>query len=322
MVQQSEARVREEKTTKQGETTYMTPISAIGAKDKQSGEKPNSNSSHTTEGSSHSETSTGADGIKIAQLQQADIDAEAAKWEHAIILYAMGATPSIGAVERFLASQWKFTNKPKVFLHNEGYFIIHFNDVDDCHAILYSGPHTLNNKPAIVKPWTPDFDFHSEVLTTIPLWVKLPNLPLSCWGIESLSRIGSTLSKPLYADECTSHIERVPNARLLIQVDITKELPNTTKVKDPKGQVFEQAVNYDWKPEFYQECLQLGHKCQPKQVPKQPVQRPPNPAQPAQPAKEMRRYNKQEWHNKGVIEIPKAGHETTTQQSDPQANDW
>ncbi|KAK6789451.1 hypothetical protein RDI58_013251 [Solanum bulbocastanum] len=43
-----------------------------------------------------------------------------------------------------------------------------------------------------------------EILTTIPLWVKLPNLSLNCWNAVVLSKIGSSLGKPLYADECTS----------------------------------------------------------------------------------------------------------------------
>ncbi|KAK4731720.1 hypothetical protein R3W88_024708 [Solanum pinnatisectum] len=52
--------------------------------------------------------------------------------------------------------------------------------------------------PIIMKLWTDDFDFHAEILQTIPIWVRLPNLPLNSWGMDSLSRIGSGLAVPLY----------------------------------------------------------------------------------------------------------------------------
>ncbi|XP_075083648.1 uncharacterized protein LOC142167383 [Nicotiana tabacum] len=34
----------------------------------------------------------------------------------------------------------------------------------------------------ILKPWTVKFDFTKEFLQEIPMWVVLPNLPMSCWG--------------------------------------------------------------------------------------------------------------------------------------------
>ncbi|KAH0645588.1 hypothetical protein KY290_034369 [Solanum tuberosum] len=96
---------------------------------------------------------------------------------------------TIAALERFVATQWNFAAKPKAFYHNDG------------------------NKPMILKMWTPESDFGKEILQTIPLWVKYPNLPLSCWGADSLSRISSVLGTPLFVDECTSKIERISFAQ-------------------------------------------------------------------------------------------------------------
>lgn len=81
-----------------------------------------------------------------------------------------------------------------------------------------------------------------------PLWVKLPNLPLNCWGPESLSRIDSVLGVPLYADSCTTKQWRVYFARLLIGMDVTSPLPEYVWLEDDNGLMFKQVVNYDWKP--------------------------------------------------------------------------
>lgn len=67
--------------------------------------------------------------------------------------------------------------------------------------MLSSGPHAFFGRPMIIKPWSASFNFQDEILRVIPLWVRLPNLPLNCWGPDSLSRIGSLIGVPLYADE-------------------------------------------------------------------------------------------------------------------------
>ncbi|XP_019232866.1 PREDICTED: uncharacterized protein LOC109213514 [Nicotiana attenuata] len=200
-------------------------------------------------------------GEKIVELQQEEVEKETEKWKMAVIMYVVRDTPSIGAVERFIAFKWNFVTKPKVYYRNEGYFVVKFSSIEERNEVLYSGPSTINSRPVITKAWAPDFDFEEEVLKTLPLWVKLPNLHLNCWGADSLSRIGSGLGTPIYADECTTKVERISYARILVEMDITRPLPMKITVKDPNGRKFEQAVTYDWKPVYCSTCLQLGHNC-------------------------------------------------------------
>ncbi|XP_075092379.1 uncharacterized protein LOC142172614 [Nicotiana tabacum] len=160
-------------------------------------------------------------------------------------------------MERFIASEWNFTAKPKVYYHNEGQFVVRFNSMEDRDEVLYSGPHMLGTKPMIVKAWLENFDFSKEVLHTIPVWVKFPNLPLNCWGARSLRRISSGLGIPFYADACTTQLDRITYARVLIEMNVTKELPKFIKVTYPNGREFSQRVAYDWVPEF----CHIGHKC-------------------------------------------------------------
>lgn len=150
------------------------------------------------------------------ELQQAEVEIATKKWKVAIILYVVGDTPSIGAVERFIAAQWNFVSKPKVYYHNDGYFVIRFNNLEERNEVRYSGPYMINNKPIITKAWPADFSFNDEVLKTIPVWVRLPNLPLNCWDIDSLSMIGSGLGNPIYADDCTKNVDRISYARILV----------------------------------------------------------------------------------------------------------
>ncbi|XP_021765919.1 uncharacterized protein LOC110730423 [Chenopodium quinoa] len=116
-------------------------------------------------------------------------------------------------------------------------------------------------KPAIIKPWSPKFDFGAEILRTIPLWVKFPNLPLNCWGPETLSRIGSFLGIPICSDECTTRQLKVSFARVLIEIDVTKPLPKSVFVESPSKETLELKVVYEWTPPFCSKCNKVGHDC-------------------------------------------------------------
>lgn len=77
----------------------------------------------------------------------------------------------------------------------------------------------------------------------------------------TLSRIASGLGCLIYTDECTTNTERIFNARVLIEMDITKELPKSITLQDPSGKEFEQTVVYDWLPQYCKKCLMVGHDC-------------------------------------------------------------
>ena len=109
-------------------------------------------------------------------------------------------------------------DKPKVFPHEEGYYIIKFKNLGDMNEVLYSGPYTISNRPIILKQWCSDFDFGNEFLAKIPLWVNFPKLPLKCWGVGFLSRIASAIGVSLFADKCTTKQTRISILECLLKL--------------------------------------------------------------------------------------------------------
>ncbi|PHU28665.1 hypothetical protein BC332_00758 [Capsicum chinense] len=160
-------------------------------------------------------------GSKLVQLQASDVDMETGRWKKVLILYVVGASPMIGSFERFIAKQWNFAAKPKLYYHNEGYFVVLFNSLEDREAVLLPGPYMLNNKPIILKVWSEKFDFSAEVSTTLPIWVKFSNLLLNCWSQGALSRISSAIGNHLFDDDCTTRVERISYAGVLIEMNVT-----------------------------------------------------------------------------------------------------
>jgi len=84
---------------------------------------------------------------------------------------------------------------------------------------------------------------------------------LHYWGLAALSKIGSALGKPLYADECTSGFGRISYARLLIEMDVNNPLPRHVEILDPNGGGMQQRMQYDWEPIYCTTCCIVRHSC-------------------------------------------------------------
>ncbi|KAK1308132.1 hypothetical protein QJS10_CPA09g01394 [Acorus calamus] len=98
-----------------------------------------------------------------------------------------------------------------------------------------------------------------EQLTSIPIWVKFPNLPLHMWSIECLSKIANAIGVPLYRDAATRQGTRISFARVCIEIEAGTPLPDTVIVNSNLGGLQEFKVLYDWKPQACSHCATFGH---------------------------------------------------------------
>ncbi|XP_009768155.1 uncharacterized protein [Nicotiana sylvestris] len=201
------------------------------------------------------------DGQYVVNLDKLEVENEIGKWKKALIVYVIGETPGYNQMHRYISQHWNNVAEPDLFLHEDGYYIVKFLSLSDLREILYGGSYTINSKLVILKQWSLEFDFNTEFLIEIPLWVKFPKLPMNCWGINSLSRIASTLGNPLFADQCITKQTRVSYTRILIEVNVTKKLPTEITVNYLLGRQFQQPIEFEWKPEFFSEYLKIGHDC-------------------------------------------------------------
>ncbi|XP_060212210.1 uncharacterized protein LOC132639819 [Lycium barbarum] len=76
---------------------------------------------------------------------------------------------------------------------------------------------------------------------------------------DNLGRIASYLGKPFCTDRLTAEEGRLSYARILVEVDVTQPLPEQLTIEEAKGKTRVQEVSYDWYPEYYKDCMCLGH---------------------------------------------------------------
>lgn len=72
---------------------------------------------------------------RVAQLVKKKVDFEMKKWMQSVILYVVGQSPSIIAIQQFFTTQCSTIDKPEICYHNGGYFIGRMTEIEDRDAI-------------------------------------------------------------------------------------------------------------------------------------------------------------------------------------------
>ena len=78
-----------------------------------------------------------------------------------------------------------------------------------------------------LNKWTLDFDPTVDLPKEVPVWVRLPNLPLHCWDFESLQRIGNGIGR--FIDKADNK-GKYTCARICVEVDLEAGLPEAVKL--------------------------------------------------------------------------------------------
>ncbi|XP_058726185.1 uncharacterized protein LOC131597508 [Vicia villosa] len=201
------------------------------------------------------------DGEVEVAIEEDDVASEIHFWANSLILYAFGEDLSMNMVKNYMAKTWNFVKLPNLYYNDDGYFILRFHSHDDMDAVLMKGPYTLRNVPLLLQEWRPDFNLKRDMLRTLPIWVKLPQLPMCLWGEKILSKIGIAIGFPLVMDECTASKLRVSYARILVEVDVTKDFVKEIPIRDCEGRKIKKMVEYEWRPKLCDKCKKLGHQC-------------------------------------------------------------
>ncbi|GAV66861.1 LOW QUALITY PROTEIN: DUF4283 domain-containing protein, partial [Cephalotus follicularis] len=86
-----------------------------------------------------------------------------------------------------------------------------------------------------------------DSFSSIPVWVKLANVPSELWTKQGLSYVASALGVPLCMDAATTAGNRLSFARV-IEMKASSNFPTSYKVRRRNGTLVEVLVQYAWKP--------------------------------------------------------------------------
>jgi hypothetical protein len=118
--------------------------------------------------------------------------------------YVSSKSPGYRALNSIISNVWKC--EATLTIHDSGWLVYKFKIEEDKLTVLRGGPYLVYGRPLILRPMTNFFDFSSEEMSRVPVWVKFPNLPLCCLSPVCLSKIASVLRKPIQCDQLTSNL--------------------------------------------------------------------------------------------------------------------
>ena len=138
-------------------------------------------------------------------------------------------------------------------------FIIQLPNADTMDRVLESGPWHIQNKPLIVRKWEPGLQSLEFNMRKLPIWVHLGNVPLEIFTNKGLSYIASILGTPLYMDRITARQERLAYAKICVEIEACKEIPQTIEIVMGNGSTVTISVEVPWYPQNCSGCCIFGH---------------------------------------------------------------
>ena len=113
----------------------------------------------------------------------------------------------------------------------------------------------MGSQGLYLNKWTADFDPAVDVPKVVPVWVRLPNLPVHCWNWDSLKHIGNTLGK--FIDRANNK-DQYDCARICVEVYLEVGLPEAIKIKVGNWSHV-QILDYEQFPFKCRKCHVHGH---------------------------------------------------------------
>ncbi|XP_074304928.1 uncharacterized protein LOC141639779 [Silene latifolia] len=102
--------------------------------------------------------------------------------------------------------------------------------------VIQQGYVMFDNKPVIIREWTPSTNLVKEKLDKLPIWVNMVGLNLKFWGKECLHKLGGLIGTVIRRDEATEKKMFQGFARLMIEVQVNQQFPESLSFLDEEGE--------------------------------------------------------------------------------------
>ena len=178
-----------------------------------------------------------------------------APWNTSLIVKVFGRSVGYLFLVNKLKSLWQPSGGFSCVDLGLGFFLVKFAAKDDFEGVLKGGPWFIGDHFLSLRLWTPNFRASEASVSSVAVWIRLPELPVEYYIQESLMRIGNGLGPVLRVDFQTASGSRGRFARICIQLDLEKPLVKTVRV----GKV-RQAVIYEGIGLLCFHCGKVGHR--------------------------------------------------------------
>ncbi|KAF7145034.1 hypothetical protein RHSIM_Rhsim04G0043700 [Rhododendron simsii] len=185
------------------------------------------------------------------------------KWKDCVVGYFIDRRLPFKSVKDIAERIWSKFGLIDVLSNDEGFFFFQFDKVGAFREVIEAGPWHFGGRLLVLQQWHPHMCLKKELVSKIPIWVQLYNVPLELWTAPGLSYVASAIGRPLYADRMTETCKRLNYAKVCVEVDVDSELLDSFDVVLANGDTFTIKAWYPWQPLKCDKCKVFGHRpCQ------------------------------------------------------------
>ncbi|XP_039170328.1 uncharacterized protein LOC120294342 [Eucalyptus grandis] len=112
------------------------------------------------------------------------------KWEECLVGYYIGKRLPFQLTEDALKNAWGH-HLVEVIAADLGFYFFHIPDGEFRRKVLDGVPITVAKIPLILQQWHPMLELKKSTHNTVPIWVRLRNVPVALWSVAGISFLAS-----------------------------------------------------------------------------------------------------------------------------------
>lgn len=139
-----------------------------------------------------------------------------------------------------------------------GFYEFNFSSVEDLRSVWPIGSWNLSPGFLRLFQWSQDFNPNNQKHTHVQCWIRIYELPQKYWRPKILFEIANRVGTPISIDEPTRNKVFGHYARVLVDIDLTKDLIHHIMVERVDF-AFYVGIDYENIPEFCSFYHAIGH---------------------------------------------------------------
>ena len=145
----------------------------------------------------------------------------------ALVCCFNGYWPKLVDLHNWLEVSWKpLLSQPfSIYPSARGFFVIDFDKQGDKSTIVEVGPWFWGSSSLFMQHWSPTFNPSTISISTVLVWVRLPNLSLHLLNDPSIHVIGNAIGQFHSIYHNTTNFFKTTYAHIYVQMDLSSRLP-------------------------------------------------------------------------------------------------
>lgn len=204
------------------------------------------------------------DGSELVEIPDDIIQNTVPLWEDFLEGRFLDTAPHVGKINVIVNKIWSLSNRNiriDVFPVNKNTVKFRIKDEATRLRVLRRGMWNICDIPMRLSKWSPNADEEEESeIKAMPMWVTLKNVPHKLFSWKGLGFIASATGKPVRLHPETELCSNFEEARVFVEVNLTKEIPKKQRFKSAKmGIDAEVEFIFPWLPPRCTLCSKWGH---------------------------------------------------------------